>query len=193
MRAYGRPHPPLGIVLVALTSASTQFRAAGARGRSALDDTGVRADNGRMPTIEAATRIEAPPDVVTGVLLDAGLAPEWTAGLERLELVDGVPGEAGCVGLAHYRQGGRTYTLVDVLEESVPGESYRSHILGGGIAATVETTLAAVGEGATVISIRWIGRGTNPLTRMTLPLMKRRIARAAAEDLASLRRLVEQV
>lgn len=161
-------------------------------GRSALDGNEVRADNGRMPTVEAATRIGAPPDVVTGVLLDADLAPEWTAGLERLELVDGVPGEAGCVGHAHYRQGGRNYTLVDVLEESIPGEFYRSSISGGGIAATVETTLAAVGDDATAILIRWTGRGTNPLTRVTLPLMKRRIARAAAEDLASLRRLVEQ-
>jgi len=146
-----------------------------------------------MPTVETATEIEAPPDVVTGVLLDADLAPQWTAGLERLELVDGVPGEAGCVGHAHYRQGSRSYTLVDVLEESVPGEFYRARISGAGIAATVETTLAAVGEDATSISIRWVGRGTNPITRMTLPLMKRRIARAAAEDLASLRRLVEQI
>ena len=146
-----------------------------------------------MPVVEARTRIKAPPERVTSVLLDADLAPEWTAGLERIELIDGVSGEAGCVGHAHYRQGGRDYTLVDVLEEAVPARFYRSRISGSGIAATVETTLTAVGDGATVISIRWTGRGTNPLTRLALPLIKHRIARAAADDLASLRRLVEQI
>jgi uncharacterized protein YndB with AHSA1/START domain len=144
-----------------------------------------------MPTIEATTQIAAPPDAVTEVLLDADLAPQWTAGLERLEFVSGVPGEAGCVGRAHYRRGRRRSTLVDVLEVVIPQEFYQSRLSGGGIAATVETTLTPVGEGTTEISIRWNGTGTTPLTRLILPLMKRRIARAAADDLASLRQLVE--
>ena len=49
------------------------------------------------------------------VLLDAEAAPIWTRDLERLELVHGVVGEAGSVGLAHYGEGRRRYALQDRL------------------------------------------------------------------------------
>ena len=41
-----------------------------------------------MPTVESSIRIGVPPSEVTRVLLDADLAPRWTTGLERLELID---------------------------------------------------------------------------------------------------------
>ena len=47
-----------------------------------------------MPTIEVSTDIAASPMAVTDALLDIELAPRWTSGLERLELVEGQVGEA---------------------------------------------------------------------------------------------------
>ena len=94
--------------------------------------------------MESSIRIGVPPDEVTRILLDADLAPQWTAGLE---LIEGEPGQAGSVGHAHYLEGR---------------------------------------------SLRWVGKGTNPLTRVALTLMKRQITRRTESDLRSLRDLAEQ-
>lgn len=64
-----------------------------------------------MPTVVTVVDIGATPEAVLSVLLDAEAAPIWTRDLERLELVHGVVGEAGSVGLAHYGEGRRRYTL----------------------------------------------------------------------------------
>jgi hypothetical protein len=144
-----------------------------------------------MPVVERTIHIGAPPDVVAGVLLDADLAPRWTAGLERIEVVAGEPGQPGCVGHAHYVERGRRHVLEDVLMEVVPNRRYRSRVRGGGIVATVETTLEPFGDDGTQLTLRWRGRGSNPLTMAALPLMKRRIAERADADLQALRRLAE--
>lgn len=143
-----------------------------------------------MPTVELSVRIDAPPEAVTAVLLDADRAPEWTTGLERFDVVEGEPGQVGSIGHAHYVESGRRYTLVDVLEEATPDGHYRSRLTGGGIEATVETTLVPIGETATRLTLRWDGRGTTLLTRLVLPFMKRRIRRRAEIDLAKLARIV---
>jgi uncharacterized protein YndB with AHSA1/START domain len=144
-----------------------------------------------MPTIEASVRIAASPADIEAVLLDAELAPKWTSGLERLELISGRPGGAGSVGHAHYREGGRSYVLTDVLEEVEPGRRYLSRISGGGIALRVETLLEPVADGETQISLRWSGRGTNPVTFVALPFMRARVRERALADLEALKALVE--
>ena len=143
-----------------------------------------------MTTIEESVEIAASPGSVTDVLLDVDAAPLWTSGLERLELVAGVAGQPGSVGLAHYREGGRRYTIEDRLLEVTLGRYFKSEIGGGGLRATVETTLETVAAG-TRMTIRWSGTGTNPLTKVMLPLMKKSIRRRSQEDLQALRRLVE--
>jgi uncharacterized protein YndB with AHSA1/START domain len=144
-----------------------------------------------VAAIERSLLIRVPPQEVARVLLDADLAPRWTSGLERFEVVSGRPGEAGCVGHAHYREGRRSYVLVDVLEDVVPNRYYRSHIEGGGINVDVETRLDPVDEDGTRLTLRWFGTGTNSFTRISLPLMKHRIATRADADLRALRDLAE--
>lgn len=144
-----------------------------------------------MPTVRTTIHIGAPPEAVDRVLLDAELAPVWTSGLERLEVVAGQPGRPGCVGRAHYLEGGRRYVLEDVLEQVTPARHYLSRVTGGGITASVETTLEPMGEGRTRLTLRWVGRGTTLLTRILLPFMGRRIRRRAEADLRALRGLAE--
>jgi hypothetical protein len=144
-----------------------------------------------MPTVETEIRIGVPPEAVAEVLLTAELAPAWTSGLERLELVSGEPGTAGCVGRAHYLEGGRRYVLDDVLLAVTPNRHFTSRVTGGGITATVDTTLEPAGRSGTRLALRWEGRGTTPLTRLVLPLMRRRIAKRAHGDLLALRDLCE--
>ena len=145
-----------------------------------------------MPTIETRVDIAAPPESVASVLLNADLAPIWTRGLDRLELVEGAIGEAGSVGLAHYVEGRRRHTLRDRLISVTPCRHYVSEITGGGLEATVETSLEPLGDG-TRMSVRWVGRGTNLITRLTISLMKPLISKRSEDDLRSLRRLVESI
>ena len=143
-----------------------------------------------MPTIEACVSIAAPPESVAAVLLDTDLAPKWTRGLDRLELIEGAIGEPGSIGLAHYVEGRRRYTLRDRLISVTPCRHYVSEITGGGLKATVETRLEPIADG-TRMSIKWIGGGTNLITRLTIPLLKPLISKRSEDDLQSLRRLVE--
>ncbi len=146
--------------------------------------------NGSVPVIQASVMIHASPAAVSEVLLDIDAAPAWTAGLERLELVEGVPGRVGSVGLAHYVEGDRRYTVEDHLLEAVPGRHFKSEIRGGGLRATVETTLKSV-PGGTNTTIRWSGTGTNPITKVMLPLLRKSIRQRCHADLEALRDLVE--
>lgn len=145
-----------------------------------------------MPTVEVSVLIAADPIAIETVLLDADLAPLWTSGLERLELVHGHAGEAGSVGHAHYREGSRRYLLTDVLEEVEPARRYVSRVSGGGIRARIETLLQPVGKHDTRMTLRWSGRGTNPLTFLVLPFMGRRVRQRSQADLEALKALVEE-
>ena len=143
-----------------------------------------------MPTVVTTVDIDASPDAVASVLLDAEAAPIWTRGLERLELVHGVAGEPGSVGLAHYVEGRRRSTLQDRLIAVTPNRRYLSEVVGGGLKATIETLLEPL-ENGTRMTVSWTGQGTIPLTRLTLPLLKPLISRRSKEDLQALRDLVE--
>lgn len=147
--------------------------------------------HGLVPIVEASVLIDAPPETVAEVLLDATKAPRWTAGLERMEVVSGEPGTAGCVGRAHYIEGGRRYVLNDVLDHVTPNRRYVARVSGNGITARVETTLQPIGDRATQLTLQWDGHGTAPLTRIMIRLMKRRIAARVDADLGALRDLVE--
>lgn len=144
-----------------------------------------------MPVVESTIHIAAPPEAVTAVLLDPAAAPQWTAGLERMVVVDGEPGQVGCVGRAVYVDGGRRTVFLDVIEEATPQRHYRSRLTGAGIAASGDTTLEPIGDDATLLTLRWEGRGTTVASGFLLPLMKRRIRRRAESDLLALQRLVE--
>jgi hypothetical protein len=143
-----------------------------------------------VPTIEVTTDIAASPMAVTDALLDIELAPRWTSGLERLELVEGEAGQPGCVGRAHYVERGRRSILEDRLVEAIPGRYFRSELTGEGLKATVETELVEI-PGGTRMTIRWSGTGTNPLSRVLLPLLKSRLRTRSRQDLESLKRLIE--
>lgn len=134
--------------------------------------------------------IAALPELVSDVLLDVEATPLWTAGLEHFEWVSGDLGEPGCVGLAHYREGGRRFTVEDRLLEVEPGRHFKSEIEGGGLKATVTTDLERIPEG-TRITIRWAGSGTNPITWLMLPLMRGQIEQRSQDDLRALKELVE--
>lgn len=144
-----------------------------------------------MPTIEESADIAASPSAVSDVLLDIDAAPLWTSGLERLELVEGIAGEPGCLGRAHYVEGSRRYVVQDRLIEAVPGHHFKSEIRGGGMRAAVETRLGEIPAG-TRVTIRWVGTGTNPITKLILPLLRRQVSKRTQEDLQALRDLVER-
>lgn len=146
--------------------------------------------DGEVPTIEETTEIVASPLAVSDVLLDVDAAPLWTSGLERLEVVEGIAGEPGCLGRAHYVEGGRRYVVEDRLVSAVPGHSFTSEIRGGGMRATVETRLEEIPSGSRV-TIRWVGTGTDPMTKLVLPLLRRQLRGRMREDLQALRDLVE--
>jgi len=143
-----------------------------------------------MPTIETTVFIARPPEIVADAFLDPANAVCWTTDLERFEIISRTPGEVGSVAHLHYRQHGRPYVLVDVLEEMVPHQYFRSRVEGGGLKAEVETWLRSKNDG-TAVTVRWVGSGTAFLTRFLLPFLRGAIRRRTRSDLERFKSLVE--
>jgi Polyketide cyclase / dehydrase and lipid transport len=144
-------------------------------------------------TVEASVTIGRPPEAVTRVILDPTKAVLWTSDLEDFEVVAGEPGQVGAVGLLHYLRGGRRYVMEDTLMVADLNERYVSRDRGQGLSAQVETLLTPRGDGETLLTVRWSGRGTRPLMWVLLPFMRRAVARGARHDLNRLKDLVERV
>lgn len=142
-------------------------------------------------TIEITCSVARSPEAIVRVIVDPAKAPLWNHGLRRFEVVAGSPGQVGAVGRLHYVQGRRHYVLEDTLLRADRGERYVSEVRGNGLRARVETLLTPQGEGGTLVTVRWSGRGTRPWTWLLLPLMRRNITRGAERDLKSLKELVE--
>lgn len=144
-----------------------------------------------MVTVRTSVECRAPVDDVVAVISDPDAVPQWTAGLERLEVVSGTPGQPGCVGRAHYRGSfGRSTVLTDVLEAVDPGRYYRSRIEGDGVSAIVETRLESIPSG-TRISLTWTGTGSHLVANVTMRILRRNLERRAIADLRALARLAE--
>ncbi len=144
-----------------------------------------------VTTIEITCSIARPPEAIVRAIVDPAKAPVWNRCLRRFEVVAGSPGQVGAVGRLHYVQGRRDYVMEDTLLRADRGERYVSEVRGNGLCARVETLLTPRGEGGTLVTLRWSGRGTRPWTWLLLPFMKRSITLGAERDLRSLKELVE--
>jgi hypothetical protein len=143
-----------------------------------------------MPTIVSKIKVNQPPEITAAAFLDPDNAVYWTTHLERFEIISGKPGQVGSVAHLHYLEEGRAYILVDVLEEIVPNQYFKSRVSGGGLNVQVETRLQN-DEGSTLISIRWAATGSTLVMRILLPFLRGRIARHTMRELQAFKQLVE--
>jgi len=143
-----------------------------------------------MTTFTVSVIIDQSRDVIVKALMNPDNFPYWQKDLERFEVIEHKPGEAGSVGLLHYRSKGRSYIMEDKMIFCEPGKKYISRVTGDVITAEVETTLRSVGE-KTEMEIKWTGRGKILLLRLMLPLLRGKMIRQSGEELETFKRLVE--
>lgn len=143
-----------------------------------------------MTTFEVSTTIHRPVDIVVAALMNADNFPLWTTHLERFELVEGTPGQAGAVGRLHYLENGRRYVMEDRMIEAEPGRRYVSEVSGDAIQARVETTLRPIGP-STEMTVRWSGRAKVFPLKLMLPFLRRSLVRQSQKELETFRQLVE--
>jgi hypothetical protein len=134
--------------------------------------------------------INQPADIVNQALMESENAPRWTSDLEKFEVVKGEPGLTGSIAHLHYRQGGRSYVMEEVLEYSEPGRRYVSRISGGGVAARVETTIEPSASG-TELTVFWSGTSKSILAKLFFPFLRGMMVRRARSDLETFKELVE--
>ncbi|MBN2168155.1 MAG: SRPBCC family protein [Actinobacteria bacterium] len=143
-----------------------------------------------MLKIKVSLTVNQTPGIIAEALNDPGNMVKCTADLERFELIEGKPGEAGAVAHLHYRERGREYVMEDRLEYCAPGKKYVSRVSGNGMSARVETILTPTEEG-TEITVFWSGTNSSPVARIILPFMRPVIKRRALADLEAFKKLVE--
>jgi hypothetical protein len=134
--------------------------------------------------------INQPVDIVNQALMEPANAPWWTSDLERFEVVHGEPGLTGSIAHLHYRQGGRSYIMEDVLEYAEPGRRYVSRVSGGGMVARVETTIEPSAS-RTELTVFWSGSGKSILAKLFFPFLRGMMTRRARSDLETFKNLVE--
>ncbi len=115
----------------------------------------------------------------------------WSTGLEKFEQVSGTFGEPGATAHMHIREKGKVHILKDKLISMDPEKIIRSEVSGTGIFAIVETTFESI-SGACRISLHWSGKGTSPISRLMLPLVRKKIINLARRELNTFKNLVEQ-
>jgi hypothetical protein len=144
-----------------------------------------------MPTIETSILIKQSPQVIEAAFLNPENAVFWTKDLEHFEVISRPPGPVGSVAHLHYKQGDRSYILVDILEDYVPQKYFKSRVTGGGLTARVETWLQDQ-NGSTQLKMRWAGKGTTFLMRLLLPFLRGSIKKGMISELETFRDLVER-
>lgn len=146
----------------------------------------------RHPLIEfkISININQPVDIVNQALVEPANAPRWTSNLEKFEVVKEEPGLKGSIVHLHYRQGGRSYIMEDVLEYAEPGRRYVSRVSGNGVVARVETTIAPSAS-RTELTVFWSGSGKSIPTKLLFPFLRSMMIRRARADMETFKHLVE--
>lgn len=134
--------------------------------------------------------IDQPAEIVNQALIEPENALQWTSDLEKFEVVKGEPGLTGSIAHLHYRQGGRSYIMEDVLEYAEPGRRYVSRVSGGGMVARVETTIEPSAS-RTELTILWSGTSKSILAKLLFPFLRGTMIRRARSDLETFKNLVE--
>jgi hypothetical protein len=134
--------------------------------------------------------IDQPADIVDQALMQPANAPRWTSDLEKFEVVKGEPGLTGSIAHLHYRQGGRSYIMEEVLEYAEPGRRYVSRVSGNGVVARVETTIEPSAS-RSELTVLWSGTGKSIIAKLSFPLLRGMMIRRARADLNKFKNLVE--
>jgi len=145
-----------------------------------------------MVSFTVNTIINQPKDIVVKALMIPENHTYWTTNLEKFEVIEGKPGEAGSIGHLHYVEKGKSYLMEDKLIHCDPGTKYVSEVKGEAIKARVETLLESTGN-RTKMSITWIGKGKVLVLRLLLPLLRNKIKSLAQKDLDKFKNLVETI
>jgi hypothetical protein len=101
-----------------------------------------------MTVLERSIVIEAMPDAIQAVALDASRLPEWYVGIEQTE-PDGVYPEVGGTVAAVYKAAGLSFNIKMISIELVPGERQAMR-MEGMITGTSRWTFAAEGGGTRI-------------------------------------------
>lgn len=134
--------------------------------------------------------INQPADIVNQALMVPENAPLWTSDLEKFEVVKGEPGLTGSIAHLHYRQGGRSYIMEEVMEYAEPGRRYVSRVSGGGMVARVETTIEPSAS-RTELTVFWSGTSKSIISKLFFPFLRGMMIRRARSDLETFKDLVE--
>ncbi|MFH1049365.1 MAG: hypothetical protein V1779_00380 [bacterium] len=143
-----------------------------------------------MTTFKVNTIINQPSEIVVQALMNPDNFPFWTTDLEKFEVISGKPGEVGSIGILHYSQKGRPYTMEDKLIYCIPGKKYISEVNGDVIFAHVETTLLSSGN-TTEMSIVWSGKGKPLFLKLLLPFVRKKMIKQSKSELEKFKNLVE--
>lgn len=145
-----------------------------------------------MINFTVSITIKAPVETIAGALANPDNFPFWQKYLERFEVIRGMPGrtEAGSIGLLHYSDKGKSYTMEDRLLYCEPGKKYVSQVTSDFIEARVETTLATCGNKTEMI-LTWSGKGRILILKLLLPFLRGRMIRQSQTELETFRQLVE--
>ena len=134
--------------------------------------------------------IDQPADIVNQALMQPANAPLWTSDLEKFEVVKGEPGLTGSIAHLHYRQGGRSYIMEEVLEYAEPGRRYVSRVSGNGVIAHVETTIEPSAS-RSELTVLWSGTSKSIPAKLLFPFLRGMMLRRARADLQTFKNLVE--
>jgi uncharacterized membrane protein len=149
-------------------------------------------DDDAMPVdIQTEIVIDAPPEAVAGYAGDPGNAPHWYENIESVEWLTPPPAEVGSRMSFVARFLGRRLAYTYEIAELVPGERLVMRTAEGPFPMETTYTWQPHGNGATRMTLRNRGEPSG-FAKVTAPIMAAAMRRANQQDLAALKRRIEQ-
>lgn len=122
---------------------------------------------------------------------DQDTLPRWITGLQRIEQVEGKPGEVGSVSKHVYLEKGRIIEMIETITAHEPERHFAGELETGGMQCTIRVDFVDKGD-STLMRFRSDFRSQGFLMKLMMPFVKGRVRARQEGDMKKFKALVER-
>jgi len=134
--------------------------------------------------------IERPVSEVYRQFSDPDNLPRWISGLQRIEQIEGAPGEVGSVSKHIYLEKGRIVEMIETITAHEPERHFEGELETTGMKCTIQVDFVDRGD-STLMRFRCDFHSQGLMMKLMMPFMKGHIRERQSGDMQRFKRLVE--
>jgi uncharacterized membrane protein len=116
--------------------------------------------------------------------------PRWITGLQRIEQLEGTPGEVGSISKHIYLEKGRVIEMIETITAHEPEKRFTGELTTDGMQCTIHVDFVDKGD-RTLMRFRSDFRSQGLVMKLMMPFMKGHIRARQEGDVQKFKALVE--